>query len=439
MADDNIEQRLRRTLHWMADRAEEPTRAARTRRPHARPGGVGLYLDDEVLTTRRRVSRPVLFASAAVLLIAIGVPVVLVAAGGGPGRTPGAPSVPDAAAKSKIVSALGATTATGNWDVSYTYTETFGTSTGPQTTTTQPCPEPLLTTPTTVLPAASQGGSGLSTGLGCVSSGPTEPSQPVKVTGTGVIDVDPKAMVAVADVSNFGHVVLRIDGSDVWEFLSGSGDRGGLAPDPGGSAGSGQALPGYAGLVESTLGTREGATAMLGIASPTGYLELDENAITGVTPAGTGTLNGDPVTEYHVAVNPSELADDPTATPAEVTTIQAAVAKLVAEGLTHTTEDVAVDAQGFIVQSITTYAFSNGGTVVVQGDYSSFGCAGTVSMPGQSGPSEPPANCVSPDSPSPTTTTTTTTTTTSTSTSSSTTTTTTPSSTATTVTTPSGK
>jgi hypothetical protein len=30
---------------------------------------------------------------------------------------------------------------------------------------------------------------------------------------------------------------------------------------------------------------------MLGIASPTGYLELDEEAITRVTPTGKGTVN----------------------------------------------------------------------------------------------------------------------------------------------------
>ena len=65
---------------------------------------------------------------------------------------------------------------------------------------------------------------------------------------------------------------------------------------------------------------------------------------------------------------------------------------------------MAVDAQGFIVQSITTYQFSDGGSVTVKADFSNFGCAGTVLMPGQVGPTTPPASCVSPDTPVSTTT-----------------------------------
>jgi hypothetical protein len=212
-------------------------------------------------------------------------------------------------------------------------------------------------------------------------------------------------MVTVANVSNFGRVVLRVDPTQVWEILS--GDSGGLAPDPGGSQGAGQALSQgagqalsqYAGLVEGTLGTREGATAMFGIANPTGYLELDEQAITGVTPAGTGTVDGQAVTEYRVSVQPAELASDPSASTEEATTINAALATLNREGLSATTDQIAIDAQGFIVQSITTYQFSDGGSVTVQANFSNFGCAGTVLMPGQTGPTTPPAGCVSPDSP----------------------------------------
>jgi hypothetical protein len=50
---------------------------------------------------------------------------------------------------------------------------------------------------------------------------------------------------------------------------------------------------------------------MLGIASPTGYLELDEEAITRVTPTGRGTVNGNAVSEYRVSTDPSRLENDP--------------------------------------------------------------------------------------------------------------------------------
>ena len=145
---------------------------------------------------------------------------------------------------------------------------------------------------------------------------------------------------------------------------------------------------------------------MLGLGSPNGYLELDQNAIVGVSPTGTGSVDGKPVSQYHVSVQPDQLANDPSASPQEVSTIQAAVTTLQGAGLSGTTADVSVDAQGFIVRSVTTYQFSDGGSVTVQGDFSNFGCAGTVLMPGQSGPTAPPADCVSPDSPQGSTTTT---------------------------------
>ena len=136
---------------------------------------------------------------------------------------------------------------------------------------------------------------------------------------------------------------------------------------------------------------------MLGIASPTGYLELDEQAIMGVTPEKTGTVDGQAVSQYQVSVQPSELASDPSASPQQVSAIQAALAALDGAGMSATSDQVAVDAQGFIVQSISTYEFSDGGSVRVQADFSNFGCAGTVLMPGQTGSTAPAAACASPD------------------------------------------
>ena len=222
------------------------------------------------------------------------------------------------------------------------------------------------------------------------------------MTGNGVIDVNPKAMVTEADPSNFGLVIIRLDASLLWEL--GTDDGGGLAPGPSEAQAQGQPISQFASLVESTLGTREGAVAMLGIASPTGYLVLDEQEITGVTPTGQGTIDGNPVSEYRVSADPTQLENDPNASSEELATMRGAISTLQNQGLSSTSTDVAVDAQGFIVQSITTYQFSDGGSVTVKADFSNFGCAGTVLMPGQVGPTTPPAGCVSPDTPSSTTT-----------------------------------
>ena len=282
--------------------------------------------------------------------------------------------------------------------ISLTRTPRFREET-PATTTTVP---PAMTCPTTDPPSGA-------TGSGCAvlvvpgSSAPDDEN--VTVTGTGVIDVNPKAMVTEADPSDFGPVIIRLDSTQLWEL--GSDDGGGLAPGPSDGSTPGQAISGFASLVESTLGAREGAVAMLGIASPTGYLVLDEQEITSVAPTGQGTIDGKPVTEYRVSADASQLENDPSATAEELTTIRAAIAKLQSQGLSGTGTDVAVDAQGFIVQSITTYQFSDGGSVTVKADFSNFGCAGTVLMPGQVGPTTPPANCVSPDTPVSTTTSTT--------------------------------
>jgi hypothetical protein len=418
---DEFEDRLRRVLRWVADgpdhAGEDLSNAASAR---DLPAGVdgdddGAFLAETTSPRARRSSRRplVLVAASVLLLAAVGVSVGFVVAGTHtPESGPHHSSNTDAeAARARVISALGATTAAGNWNITYSYTEIPGENSA--TTTTVP---PATSCSTANPPPGA-------TGSGCVvlivpgSSAPDDGN--VTVTGSGVIDVNPKAMVTEADPSDFGPVIIRLDSSQLWEL--GSDDGGGLAPGPSDGPTQGQAISQFASLVESTLGTREGAVAMLGIASPTGYLVLDEQEITGVTPSGQGSVDGKPVTEYRVSADASQLENDPSATSEELTTIRAAIATLQSQGLSATGTDVAVDAQGFIVQSITTYQFSDGGSVTVKADFSNFGCAGTVLMPGQVGPTTPPANCVSPDTPSPTTTSTSTTTTSSTSTTTSTT------------------
>jgi hypothetical protein len=407
LSDRRLEDRLRKALRWMAEDAEGAgtlaapsfgTPAGHSPGTDHGPGGEdGLYIDEPAGSVRRSTRRPVLVAAAVIVLIALAVPIGLMATSGDSNvhgsASEGIAGIPDPAAKQQVISALSATTSADNWDISYTYGEDAGSASTPTSTSTS-------TSTSTTVPCATSTASVCSETLG-------SPNSSVTVTGTGVINVNPKAMVTVANVSDFGRVVLRIDSSQVWELLS--GDSGGLAPDPGENTAGGQSLPGYAGLVEGTLGMREGAVAMLGIASPTGYLELDEQAIMGVTSAGTGTVNGQAVTEYKVSVAPAELASDPTASPQQVSAIQAALATLDNAGMSGTVDQVAVDAQGFIVQSISTYQFRDGGSVTVQAQFSNFGCAGTVLMPGQTGPTAAVPGCVSPDRPGVTPTSTTTT------------------------------
>ena len=434
---DDLEDRLRRTFRWVAGRVEDRSASPLDiSRGDALPLHIegeeeGAFLDEGAAVPAPRPNRrPLVLAAAMVLLLAaVGISIGFVVSGtGSPRSGPHRSGVTRAAAaRAQVISALGATTSAGNWDISYTYSQApaSDTSTTTTTTTSPPvsCP-PQLQDQVTCVVSIQESGQG---------------TDNVTVTGSGIIDVNPKAMVTDADPSNFGHVILRIDATQVWEL--GTDDGGGLAPNPSDDSGGGEQLSDFAGLVESTLGTREGAIAVLGIASPTGYLELDEQEITGVTPIGQGTVDGDAVSEYRVSADPSQLESDPSASPEEVATIQAALTTLQGQGLSATTTDLAVDAQGFIVQSTTAYQFSDGGSVTVQAQFSHFGCAGTVLMPGQTGPTAPPANCVSPDAPQSTTTTdpapTTTTipasTSSTTTTTSSTTSTTTPSSTSTTV------
>ena len=91
-----------------------------------------------------------------------------------------------------------------------------------------------------------------------------------------------------------GEITLRDNGTDVWEF--GGADYG-LAPGSS-ETGPGASLSGFAGLVEGTLGARQGALAMGGLSSPTGYLDLDQSMISGADQTGTGTVDGVAVTIY---------------------------------------------------------------------------------------------------------------------------------------------
>ncbi len=196
-----------------------------------------------------------------------------------------------------------------------------------------------------------------------------------------------------------------MDSTTLYEDLNGLETS--LAPPPNDTNDTGESIASFAGITESTIGTREGAIAMIGLASPTGYLDLYQQDIDGATQTGTSTVGGVPVTVYQVAVDPTELVNDPGITSEESTTASAAISLLKDQGYTGTTDDVSIDATGYIREVTSVAHFSDGGTVTLDVTPSNFGCAGTVLMPGQQGPSDPPANCTSPDTGLPPTTTTT--------------------------------
>ena len=213
------------------------------------------------------------------------------------------------------------------------------------------------------------------------------------ITGQGTIDTNPFAMVAGSVVPGLGQVTVRADGTRIWEM---GGGNYGLAPGSTDS-GPGASLPGFADLVEGTLGSRQGAYDMMGLANPTGYLELDESTITSADQIGASTVAGVPVTVYQVSLSPDQDAHVAGSTPEEATAIHNALVLLQQQGYTGTTVTVSIDAAGFIRRTDSIAAFSDGSTATTTVTFSAFGCAGTVLMPGQPGSTSPPVGCVSPD------------------------------------------
>jgi hypothetical protein len=285
-----------------------------------------------------------------------------------------------AQAQRTVLSALSATTSSGSFNVSYE----FDPATPPTATTT------TTTSGCTVISNSSSGADSVSPEF-CTAT-PNSFST-TTVTGQGTIDTDPFAMVATSDVTGLGMITIRDNGTDIWEF--GGGDYG---LEPGSNeAGPGSTLTGFAGSVEGTLGQRQGALAMGGLSSPTGYLDLDQSMITGADEVGTGTVDGTAVTIYQLSITAAQEANVPDTTAQEAAAIAAANAILASQGYTGTTVQVSIDASGYIRQTRSVAHFTDGSTTASEATFSDFGCAGTVLMPGQTGATSPPAGCVSPD------------------------------------------
>jgi hypothetical protein len=373
----------------------------------------GLWFEDPPAGSARRTNkRRVWVAVASVACIAaLAVPVAVALASSGPTTKPtktASPHLTRGVAEQQVISALSATTSSGSFNVSYEFDPPTPPTVTTTTTTARPTCHVIVLAPANGvadegLPPGSTPTAEECTGSGVAGPSPSESSV---TTGTGTIDTDPFAMVAVANVVGFGQITLRDNGTDVWEF--GGGDYG-LAPGSS-ETGPGASLSGFASLVEGTLGARQGALAMGGLSSPTGYLDLDQSMISGADQTGTGTVDGVPVTIYTISIAPGQGENIPGLNADQAKAIADSDAILKQQGFTGSTVQVSIDASGYIRQTRSVAHFSDGSTTSSESTFSDFGCAGTVLMPGQTGATAPPGGCVSPDTGvAPTTTTTSTT------------------------------
>jgi hypothetical protein len=344
--------------------------------------GSGLFLDEGGAGRRSggRSRRVWVTVGAAACLLVVGVPVGLLVSGGSSPTLPHqtaqhtkvAERLSGGAAKRSVLAALSATTDSGSFAFTYQLTQSPGTA-----------------TTTTTLPVC---------GVETVGPCGEESLSISSVQGSGIINANPMAMAASAGIGQDGQsglqVGVRVDPTTVWEV---GYDDNGLTPLSQDSGNTGQSLPGFAGITEGTLGQREGAVAMMGMASPTGYLDLVQPAVSTATEVGASTVDGVSVTQYKLAIDPSSLATAPGVTTEEADTISAALGLLRTAGLSGISDLVSIDASGFIRESASTVSFADGGTVTLDAHFSNFGCAGTVLMPDQGGVSNPPPNCSTAD------------------------------------------
>jgi hypothetical protein len=282
-----------------------------------------------------------------------------------------------------VVADVNVTVAAGNYDMTFNDTTTPSTQCAQSSGGAEVGGPGQQTTATTVAP--------------CVTQNQFPPGMSIEntlssISGHGTVDTNPYAMVTVSDVGSLGQITLYDDGTKVWEI--GGGDYGLSAP---GQAGPGAPLSGYASSVEGTVGQVQGALDMEGLASGTGYLNLQAREIQAAQPAGTGNVDGVPVTIYKLSESGLLDPNVPGQMPEQIKTIQAADAIIENSGFAGKTTWVSVDSEGYIREQKTEYTLPDGSAVTEDTILSNFGCAGTVVMPGQSGTSSPPAGCISPD------------------------------------------
>jgi hypothetical protein len=192
----------------------------------------------------------------------------------------------------------------------------------------------------------------------------------------GTMNVHPRAMVATSQVGGLGEVTSWVNSTTVWER---GGGQYGLTP--GAPTGPGAPLSGFAPLVQSSLGRREGAVAMMGLASPTGQLELADSVVSSATKLGSATVDGVGVTEYELTFDAGALVKRPDMSDEERAAASTAYATIRQEGYQHTVARVSVDDAGLIRRVQSVAAFADGGMVSSDVKFSNFGTAPVVEMP----------------------------------------------------------
>jgi hypothetical protein len=191
-------------------------------------------------------------------------------------------------------------------------------------------------------------------------------------SGHGTVNFDPYVSLIVTN-SSYGPRTLYVTSTTVWLSTGGTV----------GTGGPGIPLSAFASSVESALGPSQGALSMIGLASPGGSLNLEQEAVAGAAPAGSGSVDGANVTYYDVTIDMTKLADTPDLTDVQRDTIQAALPLLRQGGYTGTTERVGVDDAGYIREVTATNHFADGSTGTRHTVLSNFGCAARVSPPDQ--------------------------------------------------------
>ena len=268
--DDRLRDELRKATESHAIDADAALR--RVKSPEAAPIGVPgandpavVPLVEEDAPHRRQVrARRIIGVAAAIALIAgaIALPFALrdnphdTARRVDPKRTTPkidkkskAPHINPAALQA-VTSALDATTNAGSFHVEYSLTEIAS----PTPTTTIPCPRYANNIPLVPArpPAGSQGSGPLieKPGATVIVCGGGRTNN-VTTTGYATVNVNPYAIKAVSNVSTFGPVTVRVDATNYWESAGSDSET---TPTF-----AGQPLSSFAGLVEGTLGPREGA------------------------------------------------------------------------------------------------------------------------------------------------------------------------------------
>jgi hypothetical protein len=322
-------------------------------------------------------SRRGLLVGLVVVLAAAAIPVISALDDGGNGKGP----VVKGDATASVRAAVGTTLAAGSYEMDFTMQSTPATDAGPQS---QPCAVDPADGPT------------LPSGPGRVVMLCTPPSprgsSGFQSSGHAIVNFDPYVMTVTSNTSAGNGITIFVNATTVWQGSN-------AVP-----------LPEFASTVEGALGQGQGAVAMLGLASKGGYLNLEQEAVAGATTAGTGSVDGVNVSYYDVTLDLTKLADDPSLTDEERTTMQNAIALLREGGYTGTTETIGIDDAGFIREVTATTKYSDGSSSTRHSILSNFGCAPKVYTPDQSAPAvtttvpcappppAPPATTVAPTS-----------------------------------------